>query len=196
MALEPLATTADLAARGITITAPLDANKLLAAASAAVRDAAGAAISSVTSTVTLTGTRERYLPLPAGPVTDVAEVSANNHAITDFVVIDGQLYREFGWQFFLSNDQWQFTRAPSLITVTFTHGLAQVPDDIIDLVCSMVGQRVKTGYNVDPRLVSASIDDYREQYSVDVQVGQLPESTREWLRQRFTTNAYITGTHR
>lgn len=196
MALEPLATTADLAARGISVSAPLVADKLLAAASAAVRDAAGAAISQLTSTVTLTGTRERFLPLPAGPVVSVDAVSANNKDITDFVIIDGQLYREFGWQFFLSNDQWQFTRAPSLITVTFTHGLAEVPDDIIDLVCSMVGQRVKTGYNLDPRLAAASIDDYREQYNLDVQVGQLPESTREWLRQRFTTNAYTTGTHR
>jgi hypothetical protein len=72
MALAPLAEVASLEARGIDTSNTARLYELLDAASSAVRDAAGSAISRSTSTVTLWTEASRRIELPARPVVTVA----------------------------------------------------------------------------------------------------------------------------
>lgn len=195
MALDPLATTAALDARGITLPDGFDADTALASASEAVREAAGCPISETTSTVKLTGSYERYLELPGGPVTNVDTVTTNDVAVTGWRLIDDKLYRSWGWQFPQPDTGFCFDTGPGQLVVTYTHGLAVVPEDIIDLVCSMVAMRAATPYDVDARVTSEAIDDFRQTFAAagGGSAYQLPEATREWLRNRFTSQAYVSG---
>ena len=193
-----LATTDDLDARGVTVPDTMNAETLLDAASAVVREAAGYQISSTTSTITLIAGEGEYLPLP-GAVVSVATVEIDGTAVTDYTVVDGALWRCGGWRggissqttFYLPGDR---TR-PTRVEVTYTHGYDPVPDDVVDLVCSLVAQRVAQGYDHDPRVTSEAIDDYRVSYSDQATSGTSVDSvTRAQLRARFSTTAYVTGT--
>lgn len=199
MALNPLATTADLQVRGITIPDGIDVNRLLVAASTVVREAAGAPISQLTSTVTLPGSHSRWLDLPGGPVTEVTSITVNGVEVTNWTLEDGAVFRDSGWQFF--ERPWPWTAAPTRVEVTYTHGLAEVPEDIVDLVCSLVAMRLAAPYDVDPRVASEAIDDYRVSFTAaddgPLPVMQLPEATRTWLRNRFSgSNTYVTNSRR
>ena len=76
MALDPLATVADLTARGVTVAPEEEAvvGTYLDVASTAVREAAGCPISQTISTVQLEGEPTQWLHLPAPPVTAVETV--------------------------------------------------------------------------------------------------------------------------
>ena len=102
MALASLATAADLSANGIDITNATIVAAQLAAASSAIRDAAGSAITRQTSTVTLWTSASRKVDLPAQPVHTVTSVTLDDEVLTedtDYVVRGGSLYRLGGpWQ--------------------------------------------------------------------------------------------------
>lgn len=138
MALAPLATTADLTANGVDFTtgdARLD--NLLAVASAVVRDAAWSPISEATSTVELVGRHfEQWLNLPGQPVRSVASVEIDGAAVSSYRLRGGRLWLCGGW----SCDY-----GPSSVVVTMTHGLAEVPADIVHLVCALVGSGLAAG---------------------------------------------------
>lgn len=133
MTLDPLATTGDLDVRGIAWGDQALAEEYLAVASSAIRDAAGCAISSVTSTLNLFADDcSPELRLPVGPVTAVTTVVLNGVTLTagtHYAVRNEVLYRPGGWQ---SN-----TSLPRPVAVTLTHGLPEVPRDIVDLNCRM-----------------------------------------------------------
>lgn len=200
MALEPLATTADLTARGITWTQP-DEDAAIAAfldeASAAVRDAAGVPISEATSTVTVAGERDRWLRLPGPPVTAVHTVDIDGDTVTDWRLSRGALWRRAGWQ---------PTDEPSAVTVEQTHGLAEVPADIVGMVCSMVGMAVRALHSssdgagpapLPHDVVSVGIDDYRIAFRQDgdrgLTVFTIPARVRMRLRSRFGGGAAMLG---
>jgi hypothetical protein len=183
-----LATTADLSARGITtgsMTVALDV------ASAAIRDAAGATISRATSTVVVNASRGNLLSLP-GPVISVASVLLDGDAVDadDYEVLPNGLWSHCGWGV-----------APVPVTVTYTHGLAAVPVDIVDLTCVLAKawlDHVAAGAGSVAGLTSARIDDAAETYS-DEAAGQvspvyLPEVTRNWLAGRFGGGAVVVAT--
>lgn len=183
MALAPLATTADLTARGIDITDASRATALLASASSAVRDAAGVPISKVTSTIELDGGRGQWLALPVSPVRTVSSVKVDDVEVSDYRLRSGALWRACGW---LTDC------GPSSIEVTVAHGLDDVPADIVDLVCSLVAAGMAAageGYDPKRSLAYESIDDYRygmrqgDDEIVSPMI--LPDRTREWLRVRF-----------
>ena len=183
-ALAPLATAADLSARGVTNPR---ATTALAVASAAVRDAAGAVISQTTSTLTLRGHGETFLTLP-GPVTAVTAASIAGVEVTEFEIeLDG-LHLDRGWSH--GED----------IAVTFTHGLATVPADIVDLTCQLAIawlNHTEAGGGSTAGLTSVRLDDAAESYS-DEAAGQItpvfiPEVTRQHLRARFGTSAQVVG---
>jgi hypothetical protein len=185
-ALPPLAALEDLSARGVTVPDGLDPEVALAAASAAVRDAAGCPISSVTSTITEVLVADGpWLTLPSGPVTGVASVVGPSGTVTGWVLISGRLYRGAGWP----------CAAPQQLTVTYTHGLAVVPADIVDLVCSLAAARLYSDPTRDPSVTSETIGNYRAGFSTEPsKIGvELPERTRTWLRQRFGTTVHVTG---
>lgn len=196
MPLDPLATSDDLAARGITVPDAMDSDTLLASASAAVREAAGSTITVTTSTITIQGGDEEWLTLP-GPVRSVAAVTVNGAAVTDYTVIGDRLWRWGGWRvrlsyetsFLLPRDAFQ----PSQVSVTYTHGYDECPADIIDLVCELVGQRAAGGYDTDPRVTSEAVDDYRVGYDQTASSGAVSVAKRDELRARFSASAYVTG---
>ena len=193
MPLAALASTSDLTARGITFTSPDEEVKVstfLAEASAAVREAAGVPISRLTSIVTVMGGTGQWLVLPGQPVVSVASVSVDGATVTDARLIEGRLWRRCGWQ---------PTCDPSLVQVTMTHGLTEVPEDIIGIVCVLVALALRAsrstsdGTSIAPPpsdVVAVGIDDYRVQFRQDaagrnLTLFEIPPRVVEGLRARF-----------
>lgn len=187
MALDPLATQADLEARGLTVD-PSETEFVgvsLDVASTAVREAAGSPISETTSTITLEGEPGQWLTLPGLPVSAVATVELDGVAITDWRLRSQRLWRAVGWT---------GCDGPSEVEVTQTHGLATVPSDIVDLVCRMVAGALKaqrseedgTGLATEV-ITSERIGDYAVTFGGDGRVSEmdLPQYWRERLEARF-----------
>jgi hypothetical protein len=189
VALAPLATVADLTARGLTVDASETATVgvYLDVASAAVRAAAGVTISETTSTVTLEGEPSQWLTLPGPPVRSVQAVTVDGDALeaTDFKLRSGRLWLAHGWS---------YRREPSEITVTYTHGLPTVPADIVDLVCRIAAAAL-VAYRSQPNgeglaakdIRSERIGDYSVQYGDGGRITEmeLPPYLRDQLRARF-----------
>jgi hypothetical protein len=188
MALAPLASVADLTARGVTLDPSEVAfvNVTLDSASAVVRDAADSPISETTSTVTMPGDLGQWLRLPGLPVQAVSAVLLDGTAVTDWKLRSGSLWRASGWQ---SGD------APSEVTVTYVHGLPEVPADVVDLVCRMTGQALLAFRENDDALAALAdkplsqerIGDWSATYSYApaYSVMELPEAVRRSLAARF-----------
>jgi hypothetical protein len=182
MALTALASIADLQARGVAVdvTEQAVATTYLDTASALVREAAGTPISEATSTVTVVGGLGPWLRLPGAPVGAVSAVLVDGVAVTDYRLANDRLYRADGWQ---------QDCGPSLVTVTYTHGLATVPADIVDLVCRLAVQALLSYREGDPigrAATSVRIGDYAVTYA-DTETGTmaLSETQRKRLAARF-----------
>lgn len=193
MSLTNLATSADLALRGVDTGAhALDTiDALLGSASEAVRTAAGHPITELTSTVVLEGKPSRTLFLPSLPVTDVDSVSVDGEATTSFRVLPGgRLWRIDGL--------WSPTWEPTLVTVTYTHGYAVVPADVVDLVCGLVAgalAAVNSGYDPGIGVQSVRVDDASETYATgDAARGgvmELPPMTVAGLQAKFGGGVHV-----
>lgn len=193
MALDPLATVADLEARGLTVDASETdiAEQYLEVASAAVREAAGAPISETTSTITLEGEAGQRLTLPGLPVSEVASVELDGAAVTDWRLRSQRLWRAAGWT---------GCDGPSEVEVTYTHGLPTIPADIVDLVCRMAAGALKaqrseedgTGLATEV-ITSERIGDYAVTYGGDGRISEmdLPQYWRERLEARFGGGAAL-----
>ena len=197
MALVPLATEADLSARGVDTSNTTLVAAMLAEASAVVREAAGSPISEVASTVSLLAPEGLWLRLPGGPVTAVSAVSVDGDAVTDWTLAEGALYRSSGWRGSRVD--------PSLVEVTFTHGYATVPDDVVGLVAALAAAGVNAaasggfGSKVGVQSEQEAYDDYSRSTTyvtgdeATAGVMELPSRTVAWLRQRFGGGAHVTG---
>ncbi|AVH57883.1 MULTISPECIES: hypothetical protein [Streptomyces] len=188
MALQPLATVADLEARGLTI-APEEVaivGTYLQEASAAVREAAGVPISQTASTVDLEGPDDsQWLTLPGPPIQSVSVVEIDGQAVTDWRLRSHRLWRAGGWS---SGD------APTEVTVTQIHGLPTVPEDLVGLVCR-IAAAVLVAYRSQPGgeglaakdIRSERIGDYSVQYGDGGRITEieLPDYLREQLAARF-----------
>lgn len=195
MALQPLATVADLTARGLTVDAAEEtlAGVYLDVASTAVREAAGAPISETTSTVTLEGDASQWLSLPGPPVQSVQAVAVDGRALTlsDYRLRSGRLWLARGWS---------YRYEPSEVTVTYTHGLPDVPADIVDLVCRIAAATL-IAYRSQPGgeglaardIRSERIGDYSVQYGDTGRITEveLPDYLREQLAARFGGGAAV-----
>jgi hypothetical protein len=190
VALQDLATVADLTNRGIDTSNTDRAEAFLAAAQDAVRDAAGVPITRETFTVTIPGVCEQWLRLPGQPVVSVADVLLDDDPVSDWRLVGGDLWRCDGWQAHVGR--------PSTVTVTVTGGLGTVPADIVDLVCAMTGMALDKAaggeYASRGDLVQSQIriDDYSEGESYEASSQgrlagpmELPNATRQRLRTRF-----------
>jgi hypothetical protein len=190
VALDPLASAADLQARKVDVTDAPRVAAALASASGAVRDAAGGPISQVTSTIKASVPRGAWLDLPVRTVTAVTSITdENGNPVTGWKLLDGRLWRAAGWG---------LTCEPTELTVTVTHGLAEVPADIVDLVCDLAtASLLSDGDAHDPRVQAEAIDDSRTTWQsgadATVSVFELPERTRLMLARRFGGGAYVTG---
>ena len=118
--LEPLASVADAADYGITVTAAG-----LARASARIRGHVRQRIAYGTSTVTLPASDRR---LPERPVVSVESVVSEDGT----ALVAGTDYELVG-------DRIDTARTDRL-TVTYTHGLGTLPDDLVELVCTVAAR--------------------------------------------------------
>ncbi|MDG9705548.1 hypothetical protein [Streptomyces sp. DH37] len=194
MALDPLATVADLTARGLTVDASETAiaGTCLDIASALVREAAGVPISQLTSTVAVEGVASQWLTLPGAPVTDVSAVAIDGETVTDWRLRSGRLWRRDGW-----SHRWE----PSEVEATYTHGLAEVPADIVDMVCRLAAASLLAfrdsgadGSYLGARVpMQERIGDYSATYAYAQQAAEnelLPHQ-RQQLRARFGGGAAV-----
>lgn len=202
MALATLASVADLDTKGVDITNSMLVDLMLNTASTVIREAAGSTISQETSTVKVVAPDGRWLALP-GPVTSVDTVLLDGVAFADWKFVGGMLWHPWGWSCGVYTyhrpfryDVW----APIEVTVTYTHGYAEVPADIVNLCVDLVkagiedAKRKTTPANVVS--TSYSIDDYTErtQFTDHVRtVMELPGVTKMWLAQRFGSGVYVTS---
>lgn len=164
-------------------------SELIASASSAITSAAGAPIVAATSTITVLGLGEQLLNLPGAPVRRVDEVLVDGKLLepTAYRVTNTGIYRPEGWA---------CGRVLPTITITYFHGLDEVPRDVQSLCASMViagliasregGWELQNG-----RVSSIGIDDYREGYATSgegieqVTPMDLPARTRKALKARF-----------
>lgn len=180
-----LASVEDLAARGIDTSDTDAVEAFLAAASAAVRNAAGSTITRQVSTVVMWTEPSRRIELPARPVRGVSVVELDGEPVTDWVLRGSCLWRDCRWQ--------RPGDIPSELAVTFDHGFDVVPADVVDLVCAMVGAALAAsadgGYASTTGKTYESIDDYRVGFTVGVDavasVMEVPPRTAKSLRKRF-----------
>ena len=193
--LAPLATVADLTDRKVDVSDGALAQTMLESASAAIRDAAGCPITQGVSTIEVEAPYGRWLDLPGGPVASVSSVAIDGAEVTDYRKVGDKLWRGGGWS---------DPCVPSLVTVTYTHGLATVPADIVSLVCAFAAAGMNAadqGYEARPAfLMSERIDDFYAQYATDenatADVFEVPQATRDALRRRFGGGAFVTGERR
>lgn len=147
----PLASPADAARLGYTLPVGQEM-EMLARASARLRRAAGQQITRTTSTVRLTSWRGHVVLLspPVSAVTAVLQVKW-----------DGTTTAATGW---LWDGYDRVNRVCGDVIVTYTHGLEPLPDELLDLVCSVASRLGATpagsGMDVGIRSESESIDDY------------------------------------
>lgn len=191
MALALLATVVDLSARGVDVSDEELALTMLAAASAAVREAAGSSISETTSTVTIEGVDGHRLVLPSGPVTGVSTVTVDGEAVTDYRLSGGSLWRPAGWPGACYGE-------PAQVEITYTHGYAVVPEDIVNLVCMFaIAGMHEASQGSRAGLAYESIDDYRVGYQQGAEATasaiEVPERTARMLRARFGGGTYVTS---
>lgn len=188
-----LASEQDLILRGITVPADMDAITVLASATDAVRDAAGCSITARTSTITLVADDRCELDLPFGPVSGIASIVVAGVTVTGWTKLGDTVLMPTGWTECL----------PVEVTVTYTHGYPVVPQDIVDLVCSMTAQAFKeTGgdYGSSSLVTSVRLGDFSEQRAHPAGTDSpspvaLPDSVRQRLRARFGSSVAVIRVH-
>lgn len=180
--LPDLAEVADLSARGWSGDVDVAA-VMLAVASSLVREAAGSPISETDSTVALWALEPtEWLPLPGQPITEVTSVTGTDSTISDWMLVEGKLWRRCGWY-----SGWE----PTEVTVVMTHGFPTVPAYIVQLVCdlALLGIATATAGALDPRVIVEQIDDYKVTFADGAEAVSsamtLPLATRLGLAAQF-----------
>lgn len=159
--MEPLATVEELRLwvgdPGLDAAA---ATVKLIAASAQVRLATGQDFTAVSGdTVVLDGVDGEWLALPQRPVTAVSSVSINDTVldVAGWTLSGHRLFRRSGWQ----GRTWSW--GPTLVTVTYDHGYAEIPDDVRSAVLALAADM-----QANPQgLTDEQIDDYRWRRDAD-----------------------------
>lgn len=193
MPLQPLATVEDLTASGVQLDSSerAVAERFLTVASAAVRTAARSAISQCTSSLVFTMTGQTTLLLPGSPVTAVDSVQVDGADVTDWEQISScALLRLAGWG---------SRHRPVRVAITYTHGLVEVPADIVDLVCRITATNLVAwrrgpdgaGVAAGGDVTSVRIGDFQESYGDTGLISDmdLPDYVRDRLARRFGSGA-------
>lgn len=198
MALPDLAVLTDLQARGVDTDSSAArttlAETMLAVASAVVREAAGSPILEVESTLSLNAWGGNWLELPGQPVQSVSAVTFDGTLLDadDYALDGGSLWRTSGWG---------CSAEPTPVAVTMLHGLPEVPEDIVNLVCDLAiaGMNAAPDGARDSRVIAERIDDYSVQFAQGAEqvasIMELPRATRLRLRSRFGGGA-VAVSHR
>jgi len=168
------------------------ASAMLAAASAAIVEAAGSPIVKKTSTVKLVTVPGRRLRLPGGPIREVLSVKIDGDDVDGWVLRGDSLWRR---------THWQTSAIPVEVEVTYTHGYDEVPEDIVYLTCLLASSAMaEAGEGLESRagLAYESIDDYRVGFEqgqfASTSAIEIPAGTRAMLRRRFGNAVGMTVT--
>jgi hypothetical protein len=188
MSLPDLATLDDVVAllqRDLTPSEQTNATRLLGMASSVVRKYVRQDITqTVNDVVTLPGNWSNVLELPQRPVTAVSSVVMNGATLptTQWRLVDSRLFIGTGsWQTDYGTMLWggpalygpagstagpQATGASwqgpqASVTVTYTHGYAEVPGDVVNVVAGLVALAVASPVGVNMEQVGG----YKVQYS-------------------------------
>lgn len=177
MALPAFATAADLAAA--TQRSDLDsasADLALASASAVIRRWTRQSITLVEGdVVTLRVLHEHDLALPQRPVVAVSQVRVSGLVLLDWVLSGDRLLRTGGWRHLPGTTTYP---DPGLVEVTYTHGYAEVPDEV-RAVCLDLASMTLTNPG---GLREVAIDDYRRVFASEtLGSGVLSPAHREML---------------
>ena len=195
--LKPLANLKDLAAFNVDYDDETQARIALDAASSSIRNAAASVITKTTSTVQFATEASRRLELPARPVWAVKRVLLDGLLVAGWRLVGSHLWRDEPWQH--AGD------TPSVVEVTFTHGLAAVPSDIIALTCSLTAAGIaamREGYDPKRGISYERIGDYQYGMTTGDQElldpFQLPDATAQALAKRFRARSrtQVTGSVR
>lgn len=163
MALPPFAAVSDLAALVQTEVNEAAAGVALASASAMIRGWTRQTISRVVDdTVSLRAPAgyERELVLPQRPVQSVSRVEINGVPLVDWVLSSDRLLRYCGWRYLPGRAPYL---DPGLVTVTYTHGWAEVPEDV-RAVCLDIASMTITNPS---GLRTVQIDDYSRTFAAE-----------------------------
>lgn len=157
--LPALATPADATAYGYTL--PVDAEDTwLSRASVRIRRAAGWAITATTTTFRVLVEYDE-VRLPSPPVTAVTTVSSVDRDGT-VTVLDPTK----DWS-------WDGAETVSLLTyvekaeVVYTHGFAPIPDELIELTCSVAERLANSPVGMEAGIRSVTIDDYSRTFAAE-----------------------------
>lgn len=158
-ALPPFATAAELAAMMQTPVDGTAADLALASASAMIRSWTRQSITRVVDDVAKLRVIDcRELVLPQRPIESVSEVKVNSVVLVDWVLSGDRLLRAGGWHHLPGTTTYP---DPGLVQVTYTHGWADVPDDV-RAVCLDLASTTLTNPS---GLRSVSIDDYSRTFA-------------------------------
>lgn len=170
-----LATLPDAIRLGYTLTAGQE-ESLLARASARIRRVAGQQISSTTSTVryTVENGSATLLSPPITAVTTVAKVAEDGGAtLTGWRWDHGVRIHRIPWY--------------GQVNITYTHGFTTMPDELVELVCSVAARlgASSTTTGMEAGVRSEAIDDYSVTYAAEALkiASDLLEGEKESLQQ-------------
>lgn len=196
---EPFATTADLTARGFTVTNETRAQTALQDASDYLRGELGWQVYPVSS-VTISvldrhrdgGRIEDHIFLPGHPVREIVSVNFNgvdldlNHfeLVDNVLLIRGSLF-----------PVWFAGRLPYPTVVTYTVGYDAPPPELLRWTCVIAADDLaKQAQGIQGAIpASLAVDDFRAQYSAQQQAGEpaIPARVLERLRATYGQSVYV-----
>lgn len=162
MVLPPLATQDDAESFGYVL--PSDtAVAWLARASVRVRRAAGQSINSTQSTVRFAVDGGEIL-MPGPPITAVASVAAVNPDMTTTALVQGV---DWMWD---GGEGLTLLHRCRTADVVYTHGFIALPDELVELVCSVAVRLSNTPVGMEAGIRSVTIDDYSRTFAAEARV--------------------------
>ncbi|MFV8127539.1 mobile element protein [Streptomyces syringium] len=181
MATDLLADPAELA---VWLCKPADDPKLLAALRAATRRFRGAVGHAVTlvagDTVCLDGNGREALLLPVWPTVAVALVELDGTALvagTDYDWSESGILRRLGCQYWPDR--------LGCVSVTYTHGWAQIPDDIAEAVID----QARSLYTVVPGVQSKAVGGQSVTFGAQAAVGVTSQWSAAVARHQVRTGS-------
>jgi hypothetical protein len=194
----PFAEVSDLISRGMVIPDGQagTVDQLLRDATAHLRSLVGWVAPVTQSTVTLWASDgPQWLDIPLVPLISVDSVTVQ--AVPSWPSTSGAAVPVSVEQF----DQAIRVCGPAKVTVTATHGFAQVPEDLRSWACVMASQAFgvvqELGTLGAGGVESIAIDDFRKTYRSGGSAGAdpfaLPQSVIDRLQEQYGRGAYVTG---
>jgi hypothetical protein len=219
MTLPALATLDDVAAvvgRTLTPTETTNATRLLSMASGMVRRYTRQTITQVVDDViTLPGSWGQTLTLPNRPVQSVSSVVFNGGTMPntkwkligdDLFLGTGAFMPDYGSQLWGGNALWgpagstvgpqatgaTFQGPQASLEITYTHGYAEVPWDIINEVAGMVAMQLSTEVGISSEQVGGYKVSYDRAQSGGMTLPAETKSVLNFYRKRATTSSIAT----